>query len=69
MTSLLRNALKNAEENNKATVFGYWVDNPERYGVAESDKQGNCFSTEEKLIEPKSNYAMAGWFFLPPQGG
>ena len=64
-TSLLRNAVKDAEENNKATVFGYWVADPERYGVAEFDKQGNCLSIEEKPKEPKSNYAVVGLYFYP----
>ena len=64
-TSLLRNAVKDAGENNKATVFGYWVADPERYGVAEFDKQGNCLSIEEKPKEPKSNYAVVGLYFYP----
>ena len=54
-TGLLQTAVKDAEENKKATVFGYWVADPERYGVAEFDKQGNCLSIEEKPKEPKSN--------------
>ena len=62
-TGLLRNAVKDAEENKKATVFGYWVSDPERYGVAEFDKQGNCLSIEEKPKEPKSNYAVVGLYF------
>ena len=64
-TSLLKNAVKDAEQNNKATVFGYWVSDPERYGVAEFDKQGNCLSIEEKPKEPKSNYAVVGLYFYP----
>ena len=64
-TTLLRNAVKDAEENKKATVFGYWVSDPERYGVAEFDKQGNCLSIEEKPKEPKSNYAVVGLYFYP----
>ena len=64
-TSLLQNAVKDAEENKKATVFGYWVADPERYGVAEFDKQGNCLSIEEKPKEPKSNYAVVGLYFYP----
>lgn len=64
-TGLLRRAVKDAEENNKATVFGYWVSDPERYGVAEFDKNGNCLSIEEKPKEPKSNYAVVGLYFYP----
>ena len=64
-TKLLRNAVENAEKNAKATVFGYWVSDPERYGVAEFDKQGNCLSIEEKPKEPKSNYAVVGLYFYP----
>ena len=64
-TTLLRNAAKDAEENNKATVFGYWVSDPERYGVAEFDKAGNCLSIEEKPAKPKSNYAVVGLYFYP----
>ena len=64
-TALLRKAVKDAEENQKATVFGYWVSDPERYGVAEFDKQGNCLSIEEKPKEPKSNYAVVGLYFYP----
>lgn len=63
--SLLRKAVQEAEENNKASVFGYWVSDPERYGVAEFDKQGNCLSIEEKPKEPKSNYAVVGLYFYP----
>jgi glucose-1-phosphate thymidylyltransferase len=64
-SELLRTAVKDAEENKKATVFGYWVSDPERYGVAEFDKQGNCLSIEEKPKEPKSNYAVVGLYFYP----
>ena len=64
-TGLLRKAVKDAEENQKATVFGYWVSDPERYGVAEFDKNGNCLSIEEKPKEPKSNYAVVGLYFYP----
>ena len=64
-SELLRTAVKDAEENRKATVFGYWVSDPERYGVAEFDKQGNCLSIEEKPKEPKSNYAVVGLYFYP----
>lgn len=64
-TALLRAAVKDAEENNKATVFGYWVSDPERYGVAEFDRQGNCLSIEEKPQKPKSNYAVVGLYFYP----
>jgi len=64
-TRLLQNAVKAADEDNKATVFGYWVSDPERYGVAEFDKQGICLSIEEKPKEPKSNYAVVGLYFYP----
>ena len=64
-TNLLRQAVKDAEENAKATVFGYWVGDPERYGVAEFDAEGNCLSIEEKPKEPKSNYAVVGLYFYP----
>ena len=63
-TGLLRNAVADAEAG-KATVFGYWVSDPERYGVAEFDKDGNCLSIEEKPKEPKSNYAVVGLYFYP----
>ena len=63
-TSLLKNAVADAEAG-KATVFGYWVSDPERYGVAEFDKQGNCLSIEEKPAKPKSNYAVVGLYFYP----
>ena len=64
-TAMLKKAVRDAEENNKATVFGYWVSDPERYGVAEFDKEGNCLSIEEKPKEPKSNYAVVGLYFYP----
>ena len=64
-TTLLKNAVNDAENNDKATVFGYWVSDPERYGLAEFDKQGNCLSIEEKPKEPKSNYAVVGLYFYP----
>ncbi len=64
-TSLLKKAVEDAEQNNKATVFGYWVSDPERYGVAEFDKDGNCLSIEEKPTKPKSNYAVVGLYFYP----
>lgn len=64
-TSLLKEAVRTAEEDKKATVFGYWVADPERYGVAEFDKEGNCISIEEKPKEPKSNYAVVGLYFYP----
>lgn len=63
-TTQLKSAVRNAE-NGKATVFGYWVSDPERYGVAEFDKEGNCLSIEEKPREPKSNYAVVGLYFYP----
>ena len=65
LTDMLRNAVRTAEEEKKATVFGYWVSDPERYGVAEFDKQGNCLSIEEKPAQPKSNYAVVGLYFYP----
>src|SRR5574344_1876075 len=64
-TSMLQNAVKAAEDEKKATVFGYWVSDPERYGVAEFDKDGNCISLEEKPKNPKSNYAVVGLYFYP----
>ncbi|MFR9578276.1 MAG: glucose-1-phosphate thymidylyltransferase RfbA [Rikenellaceae bacterium] len=64
-TKALAESVKAAEEGNKATVFGYWVADPERYGVAEFDKAGNCLSIEEKPNEPKSNYAVVGLYFYP----
>lgn len=64
-THMLKDAVKDAEENGKATVFGYWVSDPERYGVAEFDDAGNCLSIEEKPLKPKSNYAVVGLYFYP----
>jgi glucose-1-phosphate thymidylyltransferase len=64
-TSMLKAAVDTAEHENKATVFGYWVKDPERYGVAEFDAAGNCLSIEEKPLEPKSNYAVVGLYFYP----
>ena len=63
--SLLKEAVRTAEEDNKATVFGYWVNDPERYGVAEFDESGNCLSIEEKPAQPRSNYAVVGLYFYP----
>ena len=62
---MLQEAVRTAEEEQKATVFGYWVNDPERYGVAEFDKDGNCLSIEEKPAHPKSNYAVVGLYFYP----
>ena len=62
-TKMLKDAVKDAEQNGKATVFGYWVSDPERYGVAEFDNDGNCLSIEEKPAKPKSNYAVPGLYF------
>ena len=64
-TSKLKEAVRRAEEDGLATVFGYWVDDPDRYGVAEFDKDGNCISLEEKPANPKSNYAVPGLYFYP----
>ena len=64
-SSLLQNSVQMAEEKNKATVFGYYVNDPERYGVAEFDKNGKCLSIEEKPEHPKSNYAVVGLYFYP----
>ena len=64
-TPMLKEAVRAAEEDGKATIFGYWVNDPERYGVAEFDKDGNCLSLEEKPKEPKSNYAVPGLYFYP----
>lgn len=64
-TELLLEAVATAENDKKATVFGYWVSDPERYGVAEFDHQGNCLSIEEKPQHPKSNYAVVGLYFYP----
>lgn len=65
LTSLLQSAVRTAEDEGKATVFGYWVSDPERYGVAEFDGEGNCLSIEEKPGHPKSNYAVVGLYFYP----
>ena len=65
LCALLRDAVRTVEEEHKATVFGYWVDDPERYGVAEFDSNGNCLSIEEKPEHPKSNYAVVGLYFYP----
>ena len=65
LNDMLRQAVVDAEENGKATVFGYRVSDPERYGVAEFDKDGNCLSIEEKPEHPKSNYAVVGLYFYP----
>lgn len=64
-TRMLQDAVRTADEDKKATVFGYWVADPERYGVAEFDKDGNCMSIEEKPEMPKSNYAVVGLYFYP----
>ena len=64
-TPMLKEAVKAAEKDGKATIFGYWVNDPERYGVAEFDEQGNCLSIEEKPARPKSNYAVPGLYFYP----
>lgn len=64
-TAMLSNAVHNVEDEGKATIFGYWVNDPQRYGVAEFDKDGNCISIEEKPAEPKSNYAVVGLYFYP----
>lgn len=64
-SSLLRQSVENAEKHNLATVFGYYVNDPERYGVAEFDADGNCLSIEEKPEKPKSNYAVVGLYFYP----
>lgn len=62
---LLQSAVRNVQEHDLATVFGYWVSDPQRYGVAEFDADGNCISIEEKPFEPKSNYAVTGLYFYP----
>lgn len=64
-SGILKEAVKTAEDDGKATVFGYWVNDPERYGVAEFDHDGNCLSIEEKPEHPKSNYAVVGLYFYP----
>lgn len=64
-SAMLKEAVRTAEEDGKATVFGYWVSDPERYGVAEFDRDGNCLSIEEKPKQPKSNYAVVGLYFYP----
>ena len=64
-SAMLKEAVCTAEKDKKATVFGYWVSDPERYGVAEFDSSGNCLSIEEKPVEPKSNYAVVGLYFYP----
>lgn len=64
-SKMLKDAVRAAEEDAKATVFGYWVSDPERYGVAEFDNDGNCLSIEEKPLKPKSNYAVVGLYFYP----
>ena len=65
LSAMLKEAVRTAEEDKKATVFGYWVSDPERYGVAEFDNEGNCLSIEEKPKQPKSNYAVVGLYFYP----
>ena len=65
LSAMLREAVRTAEVDQKATVFGYWVSDPERYGVAEFDAEGNCLSIEEKPSQPKSNYAVVGLYFYP----
>lgn len=65
LSAMLREAVRTAETDRKATVFGYWVSDPERYGVAEFDAEGNCLSIEEKPTHPKSNYAVVGLYFYP----
>ena len=69
LNQMLDEAVVDAEQNNKATVFGYRVSDPERYGVAEFDEQGNCLSIEEKPEHPKSNYAVVGLYFYPNKVG
>ena len=64
-SQILHDAVQTAEQDHKATIFGYWVNDPERYGVAEFDKVGNCLSIEEKPQKPKSNYAVVGLYFYP----
>lgn len=64
-TDMLKDAVRTADEEHKATVFGYWVNDPKRYGVAEFDRNGNCLSIGEKPVKPKSNYAVVGLYFYP----
>ncbi|MGL4853618.1 MAG: glucose-1-phosphate thymidylyltransferase RfbA [Phocaeicola sp.] len=64
-SKMLKESVRAAEQENKATVFGYWVSDPERYGVAEFDSEGNCLTIEEKPAKPKSNYAVVGLYFYP----
>lgn len=64
-SAILKEAVRTVEEEQKATIFGYWVSDPERYGVAEFDLHGNCLSIEEKPTQPKSNYAVVGLYFYP----
>lgn len=64
-TPMLKESVRAAGQDGKATVFGYWVNDPERYGVAEFDAEGNCLSIEEKPAQPKSNYAVVGLYFYP----
>jgi glucose-1-phosphate thymidylyltransferase len=64
-TGMMRQSVAEAEQQGKASVFGYWVNDPERYGVAEFDSEGNCLSIEEKPASPKSNYAVVGLYFYP----
>ena len=64
-TDMLKDAVRTADEEHKATVFGYWVNDPKRYGVAKFDRNGNCLSIEEKPVKPKSNYAVVGLYFYP----
>ena len=65
LVPMLKDAVEAAEADDKATIFGYWVSDPERYGVAEFDESGNCLSIEEKPVLPKSNYAVVGLYFYP----
>lgn len=65
LSGMLWKAVEDAQENDKATIFGYWVSDPQRYGVAEFDDKGNCLSIEEKPASPKSNYAVVGLYFYP----
>jgi glucose-1-phosphate thymidylyltransferase len=62
---MLKEAVRMVEDESKATIFGYWVSDPQRYGVAEFDEEGNCLSIEEKPASPKSNYAVPGLYFYP----